>query len=151
MNIQIKRFGENHAEQLSKMIYETIDQLEKENPQLDYQKVRKEDEPDDLLRASKTGVMWVALEDSKVVGTISLHGTRIRRFFVHPRYQLQGIGRRLMNEVKNYMKDNNIKEIWVGALIKAYPIYKKLGFKEGKTFINPEINQEEMEMRLTLK
>lgn len=151
MNIQIKNFDESDAVQLSKMIYKTIDQLEKENPEINYQMVRNEDTPDELLKASKEGIMWIAVENNKVVGTISLQDIRVRRFFVHPKCQGQGIGKRLMNKVKNYMKDNNIKEIWVGALIKAYPIYKKLGFKEGKTFFNPEINQEEMEMKFKIK
>ena len=41
-------------------------------------------------------------------------------------------------------------EIWVGAIMSAVPIYKKLGFKKVRQFFNKEINQDEMEMKFSL-
>jgi len=49
------------------------------------------------------------------------------------------------------MKNNNINEIWVGAIIRAVSIYEKLGFKKVKQFFNKEINQDEMEMKFSLE
>ncbi len=48
------------------------------------------------------------------------------------------------------MKKNNVKEIWVGAIMRAVPLYEKLGFKKYKQFFNTEINQDEMEMKFSL-
>lgn len=150
MEIKTELFKEQEAVELSKMIYEIVDEMEKSNPDLDYKLVREEDAPNELIKASKEGKMWVAKIDNKIVGTISLTSNRLRRFFVHPDYQQKGIGKKLIEQVKDYMKNNDIGEVWVGAVISAIPIYKKLGFIEGDTFLNPEINQKEMKMKLIL-
>ena len=150
MEIKIELFKEREAVELSKMMYEVIDEMEKSNPNLDYKLVREEDAPNELIKASKEGKIWVAKIDDKIVGTISLISNRLRRFFVRFDYQQKGIGKKLIEQVKGYMKSNNINEVWVGAVISAVPIYKKLGFIEGETFLNSEINQKEMKMKLIL-
>ncbi|KKP60068.1 MAG: GNAT family acetyltransferase [Candidatus Roizmanbacteria bacterium GW2011_GWA2_34_18] len=151
MVLTIRLFSPNIAKELSEMITLVINQLEKENPTLNYQLVRDEDQSEELIKAAKKGKMWVALKNNKIVGTLSLQDKRLRRFFVHPDCQKQGIGRQLINTVYEYMKKNNIKEIWVGSIIRAVPIYEKLGFKKVKQFFNKEINQDEMEMKFSLE
>lgn len=150
MSVEIRQFQESDAEKLSRMINEVIEQLERQTPEVDFQPVRVENTPEELIKVSKMGPLWVAQESGSIVGTISLHGNRLRRFFVHPDYQGQGIGKGLMNEVKDYLKNNDIKEIWVGALVAAKPIYEKLGFKGSEIFFNKEINQEEVRMKFSL-
>lgn len=150
MVLIIRLFSPNIAKELSEMITLVINQLEKENPTLNYQLVRDEDQPKELIKAAKKGKMWVVFENNEIVGTLSLQDKRLRRFFVHPNYQKQGIGKQLINTVYEYMKKNNIKEIWVGSIIRAVPIYEKLGFKKVKQFFNKEINQDEMEMKFSL-
>jgi len=66
------------------MIFLVIEQLEKENPTLNYQLVRDEDQPKELIKAAEKGKMWVAFENNIIVGTLSLEDKRLRRFFVHP-------------------------------------------------------------------
>lgn len=112
MTLTVRLFTPNIAIDLSKMIFLVIDQLEKENPTLNYQLVRNEDQPKELIKASKKGKIWIAFENNKIVGTLSLQDKRLRRFFVHPNYQRQGIGKQLIKTVIEYMKDNNINEIW---------------------------------------
>lgn len=149
--IQIKLFNKKYSVGLSKMIYQVIKQLEKENPELNYGLVRAEDTPEELVKASKEGKMWIALFNDEIVGTLSLQGNRLRRFFIHPKFQGRRIGRELVVVVKHYARHNNLKEIWVGSLLRAVPIYKKLGFSEGKVFFNSEINQEEMELKMIVE
>ncbi len=148
--IKIEPFEEKDANKLSAMIYKVIEQMEKSNPNLDYTLVREEDRPEELIKASREGKMLVAKKGGKIAGTLSLMGDRLRRFFVHPDYQRIGIGRRLIENVIAYAKSQNIKEISVSAVLSAIPVYKKLGFREGKIFLNQEINQEEMKMELIL-
>ncbi|KKP32434.1 MAG: GNAT family acetyltransferase [Candidatus Roizmanbacteria bacterium GW2011_GWA2_32_13] len=150
MALNIRLFSTNNAKELSKMIFLVINELEKENPTLVYQLVRDEDQPDELIKAAEKGKMWVAFENNIIVGTLSLEDKRLRRFFVHPNYQRQGIGRKLINIVIQHIKKNYIMEIWVGAIMSAVPIYEKLGFKKVRQFFNKEINQDEMEMKFSL-
>ena len=150
MALNIRLFSTNNAKELSKMIFLVINELEKENPTLVYQLVRDEDQPDELIKAAEKGKMWVAFENNIIVGTLSLEDKRLRRFFVHPNYQRQGIGRKLINTVIQHIKKNYIMEIYVGAIMRAVPIYEKLGFKKVRQFFNKEINQDEMEMKFSL-
>ncbi len=151
MALTILLFTPNIANELSKMIFLVVSQLEKENPILNYQLVRDEDQPEELITASKKGKMWVAFENNKIVGTLSLQDKRLRRFFVHPDYQRQGIGKQLIKTIIKYMKNNNINEIWVGSIMRAVPVYEKFGFKKVRQFFNKEINQDEMEMKFSLR
>lgn len=151
MALTIQLFTPNITKELSKIIFLVISQLEKENPTLNYQLVRNEDQPEKLIKASKRGKIWIAFEKNKIVGTLSLQDKRLRRFFVHPDYQRQGVGKQLIRTIIEYMKNNNINEIWVGSIMRAVPIYEKLGFKKVKQFFNKEINQDEMEMKFSLK
>jgi len=57
MALTIRLFPPNIAKKLSEMIYLVIDQLEKENPTLNYQLVRDEDQPEELIKAAKKGKM----------------------------------------------------------------------------------------------
>lgn len=150
MKLKIELFKEQYADELSRMIYKTINEMEKQNPDLDYSLIREEDTPQELIKASKKGIMWIAKTDNKIIGTISLTGSRLRRFFVHPQYQRKGIGRKLVDKLSDYAKDHSLKEIYAGAILSAVPTYKKLGFEEGEMFHNPKINQKEMKMRLIL-
>jgi len=150
MALNIRLFSTNNAKELSKMIFLVINELEKENPTLVYQLVRDEDQPDELIKAAEKGKMWIAFENNIIVGTLSLEDKRLRRFFVHPNYQRQGIGRKLINTVIQHIKKNYIMEIYVGAIMRAVPIYEKLGFKKVRQFFNKEINQDEMEMKFSL-
>lgn len=146
--IKVRLFEERDADRLSAMIYKVIGQMEKANPNIDYALVRREDSPEELIKASKEGKMWIAKTDGKIVGTLSLMGGRLRRFFVHPNYQRIGIGRKLIENAVSYAKSQNMKKISVGAVLSAVPVYKKLGFGKGEIFLNPEINQKEMKMTL---
>jgi len=122
MNLTIRLFTPDNANELSKMIFLVIEQLEKENPTLNYQLVRDEDQPKELIKAAEKGKMWVAFENNIIVGTLSLEDKRLRRFFVHPNYQRQGIGRKLINIVIQHIKKNYIMKILLERYIKVMPL-----------------------------
>ena len=148
--MKIGLFKKEEASELSRMIYKVVEQMEKANPNTDYILVREEDKPEELIKASKEGKIWVVKIDGKIVGTLSLIGNRLRRFFVHPAHQRTGIGRNLLETVKLYAIKHKIKELNVYAVLSAITVYRKLGFKDRKIIFNPEINQKEMEMKLIL-
>lgn len=150
MDIKIILFEKQDASSLSEMIYRVIDQLEKENPELDYSLVRQEDAPEELIKASTEGKIWIAKDSDNIVGTLSLFGNHLRRFFVHPDHQGKGIGRKLLEIAEKTAKQDKYKEIVVGSILRAVPIYKKMGFTEGKVYFEELIGQHEMEMTLRL-
>jgi len=76
--------------------------------------------------------MFVALEDQKLVGMITLrNNAHISLLFVDEKYHRQGIGRALMQYLFNYL----LTEVQVGRVtVNSSPygvgFYHKLGFKD---------------------
>ncbi|MDO5293425.1 MAG: GNAT family N-acetyltransferase [bacterium] len=71
--------------------------------------------------------IYAAFHSQKIIGVIATRkqGSHISLFFVDPKYQRQGIGRKLFNQVK---KDCTGDVLTVNASPYAVQIYKRLGF-----------------------
>ena len=77
------------------------------------------------------------LMDDKIIGAIRGYKEgdtcHIGRLIVHPDFQNQGIGTKLMTEIEHYFKDIKRFELFTGHKSeKNIHIYKKLGYKEFK-------------------
>ena len=82
--------------------------------------------------------VWVAHLNGTIVGTIfidghgaSTEGARLRWFFTDPRYQGQGIGNRLMQEVMTFCERAGFHRIYLttfAGLNTARHLYEKFGF-----------------------
>lgn len=90
------------------------------------------------------GTVWIALDDNKVIGYIagSVAGkpsyatkslAELDNFYIEEEYRRQGIGKRLVQELKNYCMSKGIEEIKVTASAKnanAREFYKSNGFED---------------------
>ena len=88
---------------------------------------------DELIEEAKSHVILKAVDGAKIIG--SVRGCRktdhcyIGRLIVHPDYQNQGIGRRLMAAMENEFGDS-VFELTAGHLDdKNISLYQKLGYK----------------------
>ena len=100
-----------------------------------------------LFRRDVAGI-WLAEEDSKVVGFIASDGNwfskregkvvgAIHELVVLPEYRNRGIGRALVQKALEYFKSRgrDMAELWVGDENKqAIDFYKNLGFEERDRF-----------------
>ena len=100
-----------------------------------------------LFRRAVAGI-WLAEEDSKVVGFIASDGNwfskregkvvgAIHELVVLPEYRNRGIGRALVQKALEYFKSRGLDmaELWVGDENKqAIDFYKNLGFEERDRF-----------------
>lgn len=78
-----------------------------------------------------------ALKDGNIVGSVRAKITdgtcEIGRFIVHPDFQNQGIGTRLMNEIESYFSDAVRFELFTGGKsLRNLHLYLKLGYREFK-------------------
>ena len=86
-------------------------------------------------------VIFVAKENDLVIGYIYVKivfdesmiykVSLIDALYVKEEYRFKGIATRLIEEAKNWTKDNNIKQITINVIEKndiAYMLYRKLGF-----------------------
>ena len=80
---------------------------------------------------------YVAIEDNKVVGTISIDRLRgdetgkkyiILTLFVKLEKHNQGIGTTLIKKIEEYAKTINAKEVYIPASIYGCEFYRKLGY-----------------------
>ena len=80
--------------------------------------------------------MFVALDQNKIVGMITLrNGFHISLLFVDAKYHRQGIGRALIEHLREYLlSEVGISRITVNAAPYATGFYHKLGFLD----IGPE-------------
>lgn len=79
-------------------------------------------------------IILKAIEDNKLVGSIRAcqkNGTcHVGRVVVHPDYQNQGIGSKLMNKIEEYFKVIKRFELFTGFKDeKNLYLYQKLGYK----------------------
>jgi len=89
---------------------------------------------------SNNGNFWIALVNNKVVGTIALldignHQGALRKMFVDTNYRGKhlGIGKKLLDNLFEWAKEKQFKEILLGTTAKflaAQRFYEKNGFIE---------------------
>ena len=88
---------------------------------------------DDLLKDAQTHIFLKALNDDKVIGSARGYNKPeycyIGRVMVHPDYQNQGIGRKLILALENEL-GGSVFELTAGHLDeKNIALYQKLGYK----------------------
>jgi GNAT superfamily N-acetyltransferase len=78
-----------------------------------------------------TLVLW----DNKIIGTGTLSGNEIKRFFVLPEYQGKGYGKLLLKELEKNIDCNKYNNFALDSSLGAVEFYKKNGYvyKEFKT------------------
>ena len=77
--------------------------------------------------------MFVAVEDDKILGIIGMKNNELRTYFVDPKYQGKGVGRKLFDFLEKKMKEKGYKEIVLEGSPTGELVYKSFGFKKIKT------------------
>src|SRR2546426_459594 len=83
---------------------------------------------------------FVAVEDSKVVGTVTTttYGQAlawIGMMLVHAEYQRRGIGTRLMHQALEYLRERGVACVKLDATPAGRPVYERLGFVPESTLM----------------
>jgi PhnO protein len=134
MNLKVNiRKAENHD---FDFVYKAICELE--NEVLDF-KVFEEIFNENI--SNPKNLYLIAENENEGLGFISFHTQNllhhcglvgeIQEFFIHQKYRGQGVGRLLINEIKNFATQNNLKSIEVTTnkkRIENVAIYENLGF-----------------------
>lgn len=106
--------------------------------------ITREEQPDlnsiETFYQKGTGNFWIAVVDTKVVGTIALidignSQVALRKMFVHERYRgaPNYTGQLLMNVAFEWMREKNVNEVILGTLdrfVAAQKFYLRNGFIE---------------------
>ena len=84
--------------------------------------------------------IWLAEANNQIVGSIAIVGrtrrkAQLRWFLVHPQYQGQGIGRRLLNLALQFSKRQGYNSVFlwtISELTIARSLYSNAGFRRTK-------------------
>ncbi|MFX0133871.1 MAG: GNAT family N-acetyltransferase [Candidatus Hodarchaeota archaeon] len=92
---------------------------------------------EDMKNIFPQQIFLKAIIDDIIVGSVRGYKEGetciIGRLIVHPDFQNQGIGTKLMNEIEKYFQDIKRYELFTGHKSKKnIYLYKKLGYKEFK-------------------
>lgn len=100
---------------------------------------------EDISEEFKTRTVLKCVADGRIVGSVRAHeidGTcLIGRLIVHPEYQNQGLGTRLMQEIESRFPKARRFEIFTGTKsLHNIRLYEKLGYKEcGQQIVNERL------------
>lgn len=134
MDYQIKPFCEKDAEKLYSLIdkviaecYQTIYNKEILNYFLSY------NQPQHILSDAKAGKTLLVYYNNEIIASGTILNSNIRRVFVLPEFQKNGIGALLMAELEKVAKQQNLDFVELYAMMPAIGFYKKLGYEALKT------------------
>lgn len=132
---------EAYTERYKQQVFDLIIPIQREEFNIP---ISPADQPDlqqiSTFYQNNNGNFWLAINDGRVVGTISLLdiGNRqgaLRKMFVHKDYRGKehGTGQLLLNTLFNWAKEKAYAEIYLGTTAKflaAHRFYEKNNFKE---------------------
>lgn len=129
MTIEIRTAVESDAHAISQVI---IAALRATNAR-DYswaviEQVEKSFSPSAVAALIGKRIVFVALDDQKVVGTASLDGQTVRSVFIEPQLHQQGIGSKLVSIVEQAAKAAGVTTLSVPSSITAERFYQRLGY-----------------------
>ncbi len=133
MDAIIRKFAIDDAEELNSVIEYTIEESYKWIYPEEVREIFKEENSTEQLveRGEKDYVLVVVNPDdeNKIVGTGALIDNRIFGVYVHPEYQSNGIGVRIMEQLEDRALGNGIKKLVLSASISSKDFYRKLGYR----------------------
>ncbi len=130
---EIRRFKDEDALETSDLIRKTLSEVNSKfypNSVIEY--MCNEFSPKFLIELSKEREFFVAIENSKIIGTITVMNDYIGTAFVNPEYHSKGIGTKLMETIENLAKERKIENVRLQSSINAVDFYEKLGYSKGE-------------------
>ena len=131
--IEIRKFKDEDALEASDLIRKTLsEENSKFYPNSVIEYMCNEFSPKFLIELSKEREFFVAIKNSKMIGTITIINDYIGTVFVNPEYHSKGIGTKLMETIENLAKKRKIEKLRLESSINAVDFYEKLGYLKGE-------------------
>ena len=146
--MQIRRFQPQDTEQIARLFHNTVRQINIK----DYSQSQIAAwSPDqiyfrDWLKVCSDRFTYVAVEERQILGFGELESNgHIDCFYVHHRYQRQGIGKNIYQAIEAKAQELSLTRLFTAASITAKPFFLSQGFEiinrqqvscRGETYIN---------------
>jgi GNAT superfamily N-acetyltransferase len=83
---------------------------------------------DNILNDAKNGYTVVAESAGEVLSTGTLLGTNLRRVYVNPEHQYQGIGKLVVRELEHQAQSNSLSTLDLSCSLVARRFWESLGY-----------------------
>jgi len=149
--MKIRKAKESDVKQITKL---RKDNLKKVDAEKYPEKVKgfliKRDTDERNLRHIRERDYFCAVDNDKILGTISLDNDEICDLFVKYNYIKKGIGLKLIKHIEAYAKKRGTNKLWLESAQHSRGFYEKAGFKMKKK-IDKENNRINFLMEKKLK
>lgn len=138
--MKIRKANLKDAERISHLISKTTEKVKENN----YSKKqitawKKANTPGEIKKQLKDRIIFCALENKKLLGTIALKKNEILGFYINYAYRGKGTGSKLLNRLEKYAKRKGVKKLILTSTPSACSFYRKKGYKtKGKVVLNIE-------------
>ena len=108
---------------------------------------------ENILKDAASGYTIVAESDGQILGTGTLLGTNVRRVYIRPEHQRQGIGKLIVKELERKAQLLRLEKLDLSASLKSRSFWEAMGFVLAAEFAIPVANDKELiyyEMTKTL-
>ena len=125
----IRKYQINDSISVSNLIRNTLNKVNsKDYSQEIIDKMCRHFTPEKINENSISREIYVAVQNEKIIGTVSINNNNIHSFFVDYKHLNEGIGTALYNYIETRITDNGFKEIIVPSSITSEYFYHKNGF-----------------------
>ena len=140
--LTIRKFTPNDAKPVSNLTRKTLNEVNsKDYPQEVIQFLCENYSPQKIVEKSQTRLLYIAEDNDRIVGTVSLKDNIILAMFVDPMFHHQGIGTQLMQRVETVAREKGYCVVNVPSSVTAYEFYKRRGYQMVKSEYTPKYGQ----------
>jgi GNAT superfamily N-acetyltransferase len=154
-NIRLRKMNETDLQSVHELVQNTI--------QISYAGVyppeaiaffKNYHSPENILKDLTEGYIVVIETGSRITGTGTLLGTNIRRVFINPEYQRQGIGKIIADKLERKARSEGLEKLDLSASLKSRRFWEAMGYITTGEFALPVANDQKLiyyEMVKTIK
>jgi GNAT superfamily N-acetyltransferase len=136
--IKIRPFQDTDLAQVKELVHQTIDISYRANYTMEVIKFFKRyHPPETILQEAEKGHTVVAAETDEIVGTGTLLGTNVRRVFISPSCQRQGIGKLIVNELEKRATSESRYLLDLSSALGARTFWEARGFSVIEEHFSP--------------
>ncbi|MBD3213298.1 MAG: GNAT family N-acetyltransferase [Candidatus Lokiarchaeota archaeon] len=131
--MKIISFRSEDGLEVSNLIRKTLEKINsKYYPQNVINFLSKEYSPENLRKMTKKKELLLAIKEEVIIGVAGLEENHIGTVFVSPKYQNQGIGKKLMFFIEKLARKRGFSEVKLNSSINALDFYKRIGYEQGE-------------------
>ena len=100
--------------------------------------------PENILKDLNAGYIVVIESGGQILGTGTLLGTNIRRVFINPQHQRQGIGKIIADKLERKAGSEGLEKLDLSASLRSRRFWEAMGFISSGEFSLPVGNDKKL-------